>query len=989
MWVYPTTSATGLFELSFERTETSASSKQVETVNSVLDSCFDRSERTLGGQVIGALRDLASSNVNEPASAKQLRVSSNDRIAEIAVDTVAFLPSFKWTSAGLLRAVCLSDPSRNLSGNGILFGKNFLEGAALNRVAKLGAAEGILARSLNARYGSGLATEAITHLAVGAGMGVVKTGFNQRAWQDKSGEFSWSVGVDNVVKSGGIGALTNLPAASIATRFSRAAAASAAEGRISERAATLAAGWGSGYASGSVFGGIDAFVAGKDLSGILSSINEGGLVGGFTGAFVHGYESNRLRPSSLQFRPVNGNSEGKLAKSKELLSPTRPDARGEATAEQPKGKGEGPRDVQFQKMEITVSRDVSLEKLTSRLSFHRVSEPMSCERPASKSTFTDWQDFAAHALVTREIPARVYKVDTLSTEIVIPEAYARKLDAVRSWRLQAEQKFGARITSQEACRLAQAKQALKADPYGNRMLPEDFIPLLEALPERNLVRRLVLLDDRNPQDRWFKQIYRENFESAASASESGVVTFYLKERDNPGTEWIGRGEMNHEWSHLLKGKLSNESTLFDLACQLESPERGGYFSREYAKAVLAPNQPHEENWAVHLGERFLHTDADTFANCSERMPVRSVVMARALSRSLISVPERERSPYHTQYWNRVRFVEKEVLPRAQEILAEGAVNPDARVGLSSIKLLGSFGNESHIAVLKKIASDSNNTQLAEAAYEAVTKLPRSREGRIDLLVELSRRPSRTRAQAVNDLSGVSAQYAALAKALESGSSGEMIKLIDRMPDTFGRRLAIGEALRLSKERASLTSLQSLMEKDSLPPAIRREAFDAAMSILKTKPDQRIAISLNVLSMHPELRVQALDQLKAYPVPEISRRVERYVNDSNREVAVRAQQIVAGERTNSQFMSLLARLDLGSPAEKVDAARQLGALRDLRAVRPLLRSAATGDAQLAGAVTHSLRQFAPELVKFEARELSRSAPELGSRLREMLFSACRS
>ncbi len=938
--------------------------------------------------MIGALRDLASSNVNEPAGAKQLRASSNDRIAEIAVDTVAFLPSFKWTSAGLLRAVCLSDASRNLSGSGILFGKNFLEGAALNKVGKLGAAEGMLARSLSARYGSGLATESVTHLAVGAGMGAVKTGFNQRAWQDKSGEFSWSVGLDNVIKSGGIGALTNLPAASIATRFSRGAAASAAEGRISQRTANLAAGWGAGYASGSVFGGIDAFVAGKDLSGILSGMNEGGLVGGFTGAFVHGYESNRLRPSALRLRHEVEDTEGRSAKSIELWSPTRPEARSEASAEQSIGKGGGGRqEGQFQKMEISVSRDNSLEKLSNRLSFHRVSEPMSCERPTSKSTFTDWQDFVANALVMREIPARVYKIDSLATEIVIPEAYARKLDAVRSWRLQAEQKPGDCLTSQEAVRFAQAKQALKSDPYANRMLPEDFIPLLEALPERNLVRRLVLMDSRNPQDRWFKQIYKVNFESAASASENGVVTFYLKERDKPGTEWIGRGEMAHEWSHLLKAKLSDESALFDLACHIESPERGGYFSREYAKAVLVPNQPHEENWAVHLGERFLHTDADTFAFSSEQMPVRSVVMARALSRSLIGTPEPERSPYHAQYWERVRFVEREVLPKAQEVLVAGAVNPDARIGISSIKLLGSFGNESHIAVLKKIASESNNSQLAGAAYEAVVKLPRSREGRIDLLVELSGRHSRIQAQAINDLSTVSPQYAALAKALESGSSGEMIKLIDRMPDPYGRRLAIAAALRLSKERAALTSLQSLMEKDSLPPSIRQEAFDAAMSILRMKPDQRIAISLNVLSMHPELRVRALDQLKAYPVPEISGRVERYVNDSNREVAARAQQIIADERTNSQFTSLLARLDLGSPAEKVDAARQLGALKDLRAVRPLLRSAATGEAQLVGTVTQSLRQFAPELVKFEARELSRSAPELGFRLREMLFSAC--
>ncbi len=939
--------------------------------------------------MIGALRDLASSSSNEPGSAKQARARSNDRIVEIAADTAAFLPSFKLAGAGLLRSVLLSDPGRSLSGNGWLFGKNFLEGAALNKVGKLGAADGMLARSLSAKFGAGLTVETATHLTVGAGMGIVKTGFNQRAWTDKSGEVSLVAGLESLAKSGGIGALTNLPAGFIGTRISRGAAASAAEGRISERAANLVAGWGSGYASGSVFGGIDAIVAGKGLTGILANMNEGGLVGGFTGAFVHGHELNRSIRLAQAHRVVSSPIENKLNLAVERSPVAKPDRPAGSRAEAVVARRSSAEIEQHLKMEISPERDIPLEKLTNRLSYYRSREPMSYERQTSKTRFQSWDDFAANAMITRETATRVYRVDTLATDIVVPEAYARRLDSVRSLRLQAEQRVTEHSTTAELGRVAQAKLALKSDPYANRMLPEDFIPLLEALPEPNLVKRLVLLDERNPQDRWYRQIYRENFESAASAGQNGQVTFYVKERDRPGAEWVGRGEMGHEWSHLLKSKLAAESQLFDLACQIESAERGGYFSRDYARAVLVAHQPHEENWAVHLGERFLHADADIFASSVEQMPLRAVVMARAVSRSLAKVAESERSPYHGQYWERVSFVERNILPKAQQMLAETATGADTSVRLNSIKLLGSFGNQTHGGILKQIAGESGDPKLAGAAYESVVKLRRSKEDRIELLVELSQRRSKVQAQALKDLGEISPQYEEFAKVLAgSGSSGDMIKLIDRMPDLQGRRLAIAEALRLSKERGSLTSLQSLMEKDSLPAAIRQEAFDAAMHLLRSKPDQKVAVSLNVLALHPELRVRALDQLKAYPVPEIAGRVERYINDTNQEVAMRAQQIVRGERQNSQFTSLLARLDLGSPAERLAAARELGASKDIRAVRPLLRSAATGDLQFAAAVTRALKGFAPELVKFEARELSRSTPELGARLREMLYSAHR-
>ena len=155
-----------------------------------LEVLQDRREHTLGGCLIGTVQDILDFGKAKADIVRSANAEANDELAKVAADTLAFLPSMKWTAGGALRAAILVNPHEGAGENLAGFGKNFLEGAALNKVGRLALPEGAFSKALTARLGDGLLSESVAHLSVGFGIGAVKSGFNQVSWKDEAGTFS-------------------------------------------------------------------------------------------------------------------------------------------------------------------------------------------------------------------------------------------------------------------------------------------------------------------------------------------------------------------------------------------------------------------------------------------------------------------------------------------------------------------------------------------------------------------------------------------------------------------------------------------------------------------------------------------------------------------------------------------------------------------------------------------------------------------------------
>ncbi len=942
-----------------------------------------RQEHTLGGYVLGALREMASLGHEGPAELKRLRASENDRMAGIAADTAAFLPALKWMGAGVVRAVLLSDPHRSLSANGTSFARNFAEGAALNKIGEMGAPEGVLSRIFKARLGGGLAAEGASHLTVGFAMGSARTAFNPASWTDKSGHLSIGKGLQQVTESGMIGSLVNIPAGFAGNWISKSAGLAAAEGRIPASAGGLISGWGSGYASGSVFGGVDALMVGKSWQQVFALANEGGWSGGFSGAFLHGYATRRAHVPDIKLDlAIDRKAHIRTADSLPMMvaSDQQPAAAGGSER-----KAESPR---FENLNIVPPQyDQKLLELSSRLRVRDAVESMSHFKVLQAGQeFSNFAEFTKMHLENRETQVRVYTVEGLQTEIVIPTTYASGLDEIRQLRLKSETAITPQSTLQEISGIHNAKLALKAHPYANRMLPEEFIPLIEELPDRSMIKKFYLLDHSNPYDPWFQKVYNTvGFKSAASATDTGVVSFFRKSKDTPNRALPTRGEVAHEWAHLLKFCDKQASENFDLAAQLESEAHKGHFARPYAGTKPLSSTPHEENWAVHLGEYFLAPDADVFIGTAGAMPVRAAVMGRSLSQALANVPVEARSPFHEQYVQRADYLKEHVLPQAQAKLIEHLWGADPKDSLAAAKLLGYLGNGSHLEQLVDIACRAEDSRLALAAFKSAVSVTSGRRQQIDALLAMSVPESTVRNFAIPALDRLEPAYADYASWVGNPYRAEgMVELIRRMPDERGRQLAIEQALLLAQSARDVTPLIDMIRLDNVPLEAKVRAFNAANDMLRTKPDQQVALAMHVLMLHRDLRLRALDILSHFPEPKVIERIGHYVNDRNPQVASRARAIVDYADKRTVMLRLTSQLNASDSDQRLTAIRRLGRLNEVEAIIPLLRVAVNANEVIRQEIKAALSNFTVNVVTFQARELSRQEPALANGLRQFLY-----
>ncbi|RTL40120.1 MAG: HEAT repeat domain-containing protein [Candidatus Melainabacteria bacterium] len=451
----------------------------------------EATEHTIAGSLIGAVRDVIP-GLHGTAQ-------SNDQIAHIAADTVASLPMVKTVTGGAIRAVMLIDPTKSAESNAAYFSLNFVEGAALNKVSKMAMPDSGFSQLLSSKLGTGLTSEAATHLTVGLGFGAIRTGFNPDSWKDGQGNFSLATGAENLVKGSATGALVNLPAGMIGFRVARASSLALENSALSPRMASVLSGVGSGYAAGGVFGGVDAVLAGKSFTDVLKGVNEGGIIGAATGGFMGSFDPARLvnstapknfggtetvkttpfegplvsRESAVNasaaagptelVRPVTAKPEAVKpeAVKPEAVKPEAAAVNGDQHLQAIKSKSDAvePRDAnprdkiaypandehfvlgegQYEALTIKPFEIPRVEDVQHRLtSFQVKPETYRTFDPESKGPWKDSTDFANSSLKTAQQDFRIYKVDGGKTEIAVPESYARQLDEVRALRIKAE-----------------------------------------------------------------------------------------------------------------------------------------------------------------------------------------------------------------------------------------------------------------------------------------------------------------------------------------------------------------------------------------------------------------------------------------------------------------------------------------------------------------------------------------------------------------------
>jgi hypothetical protein len=263
------------------------------------------------------------------------------------------------------------------------------------------------------------------------------------------------------------------------------------------------------------------------------------------------------------------------------------------------------------------------------------------------ASYTSEAELLDQAFETTAVPARIYRSNAGTQEVMVPETYAKDLDVVREQRLQLESNI------EDAMR---AFSWLGSHPLGSRALPEDIFLIIDALPTTMFMDRVILSGAPNPYDVLYKRKYGNDFVSAADTGQNGTMIFYQRNVDRYLAE-----EVFHEWAHMLQQHDRQSSTLFDLAAKLE---RDGYYAREYAKNP-------GENWAVHLGEQLMGLSGASLWTFAHSAPIRAVVLARALAEAMRQGRNvGNASSRQEEFSERLRMIDTEVLPMARARLGE-------------------------------------------------------------------------------------------------------------------------------------------------------------------------------------------------------------------------------------------------------------------------------------------------------------------------------
>ncbi len=624
-----------------------------------------------------------------------------------------------------------------------------------------------------------------------------------------------------------------------------------------------------------------------------------------------------------------------------------------------------------------------------------------------------FEDEAAFLKFTEEHTeaTRVYKIEGTKTKITVPEVYAKKLDQIRELRMWAEidapsfdnlpattrrvvQKeiqegrmdlaeviFGEKAAN--IAKIVKARVTLNTNPEMRRALPEDFIQDIKALPDPSLVKELVLLDEP-----FYMNGYRQSKvnpdgvvprPAAATAGRDGVITFYeqLNTRDKGATTGGTLSEfLNHEWSHLVKFNFPEHSVLFNQAAEIET----GFYVRDYAKRQYPDHTDlqHHENWAVHMGEELMATDADRFFITAHNAPIRTTLMAKAWLESLI--PRTTETVVHPAEFQaridkipaykanremqvaRLKYVAEEIVPVAREkllgIIAEGPLADRLRAA----QILGRIGDAADVPVAQQILKTAGDTGLKKALFNSIVNISNSSlDARLGFLIENARPGSATREEALAALSGfrhpeARDYYDALRLSESNSDTIQLMNVIERTPVTGAKKIAFENLVKVTS--------QSEYANDFLSNYL--------VKLLRTQPD---------------IRVEVLKEALKHPSMELELEAARLQRSHDRVVAQRAREAVKEFQTARQLETYKTWLQSANEQYKYNAIQELGWMNDNRAIPVLLKVVAGSNPKWAKEAVGALSHYNPNMIHAAANQMQRDGMNVrwGDILHQMRLS----
>lgn len=905
----------------------------------------DEEAKTLAGKVIGSFSDLFSPGQVLDADQRKAKAKRDDDLATVAADTVAMLPGLRLPAAGLIRATALARVDDGAVSLSLNFAKDFVEGAALNKIASLTVPEGKLGKAISAKLGKGFLADTASFALTGAAIAGTSTGFKTETWLDENKSFSISHGVGETLKAGTIGGVMGAPAGLLGKKIANVGIGLAQEGRISSSTALVFSGVGGGYLSGAAIGGAQGYFATGNLKGAWYGASEGGLTGALSGGVgvlgIHAFNSKfgKMTEVSIDREPA-------FSMKAELAINSL-----ERTAQE--GSAGSSRALELEKwrrLEIGADKlhdsETTLADRVGKLgtplqgtAYYYQALPQAAEAAAASRSYSEFISRGGAHLVHDNV--RLYNVNR--TLITIPESYAAQLDEVLALRLRAaeEPDFYGKGYGQVK-EVTDARSKLEVHPLRDRAHPADFVHLLEELPDRGLVKEILIRHDNAPGNAWKTKEFGYDFKSAATVDEDGRMSFYAQNRSPLLREYF-----KHEWSHLLKWAARVDSNRFDEAAKLE---KDGYYVSEYSKTN------NDENWAEHAAT-ILHPDPDKFLATVQDAPLRSFEIVRALLRSFNARDRAFTGIHQEELSRRQAYVAQEVMPVVRETLLDHVKSGHPENAKIAGKLLAPIAGEAELRALHDLAKTSNNVHVREAAFSAALtqlKEPRvavdgytqrtygaSKAQMRDFLVDQAQPGNRSRPAALERLSNLGDeqskfQYDLLTLDTYKGSKlSRVLKLMDDAPNSTGLRAA----------------------------------WDQGMKLAASNRDLRVDLALRALGRHPQLISEVVNTLAT----EGQERTRPFLMDLtehyNARVVQRAKEGLEKLDLEVRINDMKARLKSDVEEQRIMAAGDLAATRRAGVVPAIVDAmvSAKSNTELSGIKNAVEPYISQGILRFELRQ----------------------
>lgn len=819
-----------------------------------------------------------------------------------------------------------------------------------------------------------------------------------------------------------------------------------------------------GGAGGAVFGGVEAAREKMSISHIMNGVMEGGLIGMGTGALMGGAEkvhrplSQKSAPheqaaGKLVDVPETAPGKGLKADGPDALARTTSASDAETSVRERRrmtleeriaylwsdeGRMQAYEGLSFKPFEA-----VSIKELQPKLKVVGTESRNEFELKADVSAKHEdlvklikppgakeasWTEFNK-LLEFKSRDHVVYQVDKLSTRISVPQEYAVQLNEVRALRLRAEmpesyrnlpESIKSKLEAQAAqgdargfaevlppaevtkvVAMFEARKALAVHPLRNRVLPEDVIPLLEALPQSQKITEVTLSDKPSFIDAFNRVEYDSpRFSSAARVGQDGHVIFSQAELNSSFTTYF-----SHELSHLTKWGSPTFSKLFDKATSVDRVENnvnhvksrkaresgrvgdveepGIYHPSEHASRHL------DEGWAVGMGEEIMAPDPDMLFVYASKAPVRTMVLSAALE-SGIKSGGKSVNPVAEALLRRAQYLDEAVRPFANEVLAERALTGTPAQKGDAIELLSLFGGKEMVGKLREIALDRRSKVVIppEGGNQTVShsELPAgfARPANDNSLPGIGGRKSQERTVQ-------QAAFDAMVK-LSGGSAGDKIQfaLQEGLQHPELRDVAREHVFRQNDSRAPFyrrilefegqafetAPLIKQMANRMFADQFGREmAYSELMRARSNNPSGQIEISAEVLTKVPSLSNKVFDQFEKMMKNGLNPKDLRRINQIMEESTAHLTQTERHRAQEIGSMALRYRLvddamrSVSNPQQdQMKALEGLAALKDQKAIKPLLEMAISGRPDVERQAIAALGHYSPNIIKHFARSM---------------------